>query len=111
MVAAPSDVLIRTDDGRRSARPLLLEELTAVLRRDKFRRYVAPDVVSAYLELVRREAELALDPEGPPPIRCTDPNDDYLITLAYSQNAALVSGDRDLLELSGKIPSSRRMSF
>jgi uncharacterized protein len=86
------------------ASPLLLEELTAVLEREKFRRYVALDVVAAYLELVRREAHLAPDPGGPPPIRCADPDDDYLIALAHSQNAALVSGDRDLLELSGKIP-------
>jgi putative PIN family toxin of toxin-antitoxin system len=86
------------------ASPLLLEELTMVLERDKFRRYVTLDLVAAYLELVRREAHLAPDPEGPPPVRCGDPDDDYLIALAHNQNAALVSGDRDLLELSGKIP-------
>jgi predicted nucleic acid-binding protein len=78
--------------------------LTAVLGRDQFRRYVPLDVVAAYLELVRREAQLAPDPDGPPPIHCADPADDYLIALAYSQNAALVSGDRDLLELSGRVP-------
>jgi uncharacterized protein len=86
------------------ASPLLLEELTAVLKRDKFRRYVALEVVTTYLELVGRDADLVPDPEGPPPIRCAEPDDDYLIALAHSQNAALVSGDRDLLELSGKIP-------
>jgi putative PIN family toxin of toxin-antitoxin system len=84
--------------------PLLLEELAAVLERGKFRRYVDLEVVSAYLELVRREAQLAPDPEEPPPIRCADPDDDYLIALAHSQNAALISGDRDLLELAGQIP-------
>jgi putative PIN family toxin of toxin-antitoxin system len=86
------------------ASPLLLEELAAVLERDKFRRYVDLEVVSAYLELVRHEAQLVPDPEEPPPIRCADPDDDYLIALAHSQNAALISGDRDLLELAGKIP-------
>jgi uncharacterized protein len=86
------------------ASPLLLEELEAVLGRNKFRRYVGLDVVVVYIELVRREAQLAPDPEAPPPIRCADPDDDYLIALAHSQNAALVSGDRALLELADKIP-------
>lgn len=86
------------------ASPLLLGELAAVLKREKFRRYADLEVVAAYLVLIRREAELAPDPEGPPPIRCADPDDDYLIALAHSQNAALISGDRHLLELAGKIP-------
>ena len=44
------------------------------------------------------------DPPGPPPVQCSDPNDDYLIALAHRQEAALVSGDRHLLELAGSIP-------
>jgi putative PIN family toxin of toxin-antitoxin system len=84
--------------------PQLLDELQAVLRREKFRRYVDLDDVTAYLDLLRRDAQLVADPETPPPIRCTDPDDDYLIALAHSQNAALVSGDSDLLELAAKIP-------
>jgi len=102
----PAKLLLAAREGSFDliASPLLLEELTAVLQRDKFRRYVDLDVVTAYLALVRREAELAPDPEGPPPIRCADPDDDYLIALAHSQNAALISGDRHLLELAGRIP-------
>jgi putative PIN family toxin of toxin-antitoxin system len=84
--------------------PQLLDELEAVLRREKFRRYVDLDGVTAYLDLLRRDAQLAADPKTPPPIRCTDPDDDYLIALAHSQNAALVSGDSDLLGLAEKIP-------
>ncbi len=84
--------------------PLLLEELESVLRRDKFRRYVDPDVVDQYLELLRGDAAMAADPAGPPPIHCVDPDDDYLIALAHSGRAALVSGDAGLLELAGKIP-------
>lgn len=84
--------------------PQLLDELEEVLRREKFRRFVDLDSVTAYLDLLRRDAQLAADPEIPPPIRCTDPDDDYLIALAHSQNAALVSGDSDLLELAEKIP-------
>jgi putative PIN family toxin of toxin-antitoxin system len=84
--------------------PLLLDELERVLRREKFRRYVDLDGVTAYLDLLRRDAQLAADPETPPPIRCEDPDDDYLIALAHSQHAALVSGDSDLLELAAEIP-------
>lgn len=84
--------------------PLLLDELERVLRREKFRRYVDLKGVTAYLDLLRRDAQLAADPETPPPIRCKDPDDDYLIALAHSQNAALVSGDGDLLELAKEIP-------
>jgi putative PIN family toxin of toxin-antitoxin system len=84
--------------------PLLLDELESVLQRKKFRRYIDLDGAAAYLHLLRRDAQLAADPETPPPIRCTDPDDDYLIALAHSQSAALVSGDSDLLELADRIP-------
>lgn len=84
--------------------PLLLNELESVLQRKKFRRYVDLDGVAAYLDLLRRDAQMADDPETPPPIRCTDPDDDYLIALAHSQSAALVSGDSDLLALADRIP-------
>jgi putative PIN family toxin of toxin-antitoxin system len=83
---------------------LLLGELESVLRREEFRRYAELDVVEAYMQLLRRDAQIAPDPETPPPVRCADPDDDYLISLAHSQNAALVSGDRHLLQLTGKIP-------
>lgn len=84
--------------------PLLLQKLESVLQREKFRRYVDLDGVAAYLDLLRHDAQLAADPETPPPVRCKDPDDDYLIALAHSQNAALVSGDSDLLELAKEIP-------
>ena len=86
------------------ASPLLLEELESVLGRKKFRRYADLDAVAAYLDLLRREVELAADPETSPPIRCADPDDDYLIALAHSRNAAIVSGDRHLLELAPQMP-------
>jgi uncharacterized protein len=84
--------------------PLLLEELDAVLRRDKFRRYVDLDVVSIYLDRLQGDGRSVTDPADPPPIRCSDPDDDYLIALAHATGAALVSGDRHLLELRGEIP-------
>lgn len=84
--------------------PTLLAELSAVLRREKFRRHVDLDVVSAYLGRLREDGHLAGDPSEPPPVRCPDPDDDYLIALAHSHGAALVSGDRHLLQLAAKIP-------
>jgi putative PIN family toxin of toxin-antitoxin system len=90
--------------------PLLLDELRLVLRREKFRRYVDLDVVGQYIGLLRRDAATAADPKEPPPIRCTDPDDDYLIALAHSRSAALVSGDSHLLDLSGGSRSSPRPS-
>ncbi|HKB51622.1 MAG TPA: putative toxin-antitoxin system toxin component, PIN family [Solirubrobacterales bacterium] len=84
--------------------PLLLEELRLVLLREKFRRYVDLDVVDQYVELLGRDAAMAADPAEPPPIHCADPDDDYLIALAHSRSAALVSGDGHLLDLAGEIP-------
>jgi putative PIN family toxin of toxin-antitoxin system len=79
----------------------LLEELEEVLGREKFRRYVSLATVRKYVRQIRSDAVVASDPEDPPPLRAVDPKDDYLIALAHSQNAILVSGDRHLLDLSG----------
>jgi uncharacterized protein len=84
--------------------PKLLGELETVLRREKFRRYLELDAIGATLRLLRQDGELVADPSGPPPVHCEDPGDDYLIALAHAKNAALVSGDRHLLDLAGKIP-------
>jgi uncharacterized protein len=84
--------------------PPLLAELEEVLRREKFRRYVDLDLVGGYLDAVRSLAALTADPEGPPPLRSPDPDDDYLIALAHSAAAVLVSGDSDLLDISGGAP-------
>jgi uncharacterized protein len=82
----------------------LLAELEEVLRRKKFRRYVDLAAVAEYIDLLRRDATLVEDPEGPPPLRSADPDDDYLIALAHSQNAILVSGDKHLLDIGRGAP-------
>lgn len=84
--------------------PRLLAELGDVLRREKFRRYVGLDVVEDYLALLRRDAALVSDPVEQPALRSADPDDDYLIALAQSERAALVSGDSHLLDLSAQAP-------
>jgi uncharacterized protein len=102
----PAKLLTATRNGsfELTVSPRLLEELGLVLHRGKFRRYVDLDGVDQYVELLRRDATMAADPAESPPIRCADPDDDYLIALAHSRSAALVSGDGHLLELAGQIP-------
>jgi putative PIN family toxin of toxin-antitoxin system len=84
--------------------PLLLEELEEALKREKLRRYVDLDAVRDFLALLRRDAHLAADPEGPPPLCSADPDDDYLIALAHDHSAVLVSGDAHLLDLADRAP-------
>jgi putative PIN family toxin of toxin-antitoxin system len=84
--------------------PLLLKELEGVLRRDKFRRCVDLEFVEEFVEMLRTEAEMAPDPADPAPLRSRDPKDDYLLALAFHQKAILVTGDSDLVELSGGAP-------
>jgi putative PIN family toxin of toxin-antitoxin system len=84
--------------------PLLLKELETVLLREKFRRYVTRDQVSDFLESLRQEGVLVRDPEDPAPLTCSDPEDEYLLALAYSQKAVLVSSDSDLLEIASGAP-------
>lgn len=83
---------------------LLLEELEVVLLRKKFRRYATVKEVMAYLAYIRRLATVAPDPDKPAPLACPDPGDEYLLALAYSQKAVLVSGDSDLLEIASGAP-------
>lgn len=80
----------------------LLEELARALSYPKVRERVAADNAERFVLLVRELAEVLSDPEGPPPIRSTDPGDDYLLALASRENAHLVSGDEHLLGLRGR---------
>ncbi|MDQ3724950.1 MAG: putative toxin-antitoxin system toxin component, PIN family [Actinomycetota bacterium] len=102
----PAKLLSAARDGRFDllVSALLLEELEAVLRRDKFRPYLDLADVAVSIHLLRAESRLVADPRVSPPVRCADPDDDYLIALAHHQRSALVSGDRHLLGLAGEIP-------
>ena len=55
-------------------------------------------------QLVRGDGTLAEDPASPPPVGSRDPDDDYLLALAISRRAYLVTGDEDLLVLSDDLP-------
>ncbi len=91
---------------------LLLDELEKTLARPKLRRLLNDDEISAFLELLRGGlADWVEDPGEPPSIKSRDPKDDYLIAVARAAQATLVTGDADLLELSGSIPVMSPRAF
>lgn len=87
------------------ASPKLIDELSAVLSRPKFRRYLDLETVEAFVAEFRSLCDPHSDPEAVAGLS-RDPKDDYLIALAQASQAdALVSGDSDLHNLT--IPGLR----
>jgi len=110
---SPAVVLRAWQDGQFElvVSPLLLDELERALAYPKLRRRVSAEEAEAVLDWLRRAATVTLDPQGPPPIRSRDPGDDYLLTLAASEHALLVSGDEHLLSLQRELPIHSPASF
>jgi len=102
----PATVLRAWRDGAFEllASEMLLAELQRALAYPKLRAYVSGDEAEAVLDWLSRSATLVADPAGPPAIGSPDAGDDYLLSLATTERAALVSGDRHLLSLSGEAP-------
>jgi putative PIN family toxin of toxin-antitoxin system len=103
----PAEVvdLVRYGVVRCAACPKLLGELEGVLRRPRFRRYIEPEEIDAYLQVLRAIATAQPDPTDLDDIDCRDPSDRYLVALARQVGAdVLVSGDRDLTELDDPDP-------
>jgi uncharacterized protein len=84
--------------------PLLLEELQRALAYPKLAERINADEALRLIDWLRREAILIDDPAELPSSRSEDPGDDYLLALAEAERAVLVSGDRDLLALTGQLP-------
>ncbi len=84
--------------------PLLVAELERALAYPKLAERIAAEEARELVEWLRREADLVEDPEGPPESSSEDPGDDYLVALAESERAVLVSGDKHLLKLTDEIP-------
>lgn len=82
----------------------LLAELTRALTYPKLRKHISEKEAEATVAWLRRTAVCLPDADRPPPCRSKDPGDDYLVALAAASRLALVSGDKDLLELAGQIP-------
>lgn len=85
------------------ASPNLLDELSAVLRRSKFRRYVREDEAEQYVDTLRRLSIILKDPEEVEAVSA-DPKDDYLMALAGSARALVVSGDPHLTKITDPDP-------
>jgi uncharacterized protein len=82
---------------------LLRTELERALAYPKPRERAEASEAIEFIELLRRGARTHDDPDGLPSARSPDPGDDYLIALAESAQAMIVSGDRHL-------PRTRRPS-
>jgi hypothetical protein len=82
----------------------LLEELERALAYPKLCRRIPEEDARAVLHWLAESATSASDPKDSPTVTSADPGDDYLIALAESRRAILVSGDKHLLDLADEIP-------
>lgn len=82
----------------------LLEELRRALAYPMLRRHITEQEAERFLQLLSESAIIVRDPDRVAPVRSLDPGDDYLIALASSSQAILVSGDKHLLDLADQIP-------
>lgn len=82
----------------------LLAELARALDYPKLRKRIPAENAAAFVSWVREHGTVAEDPAEPPPVRSPDPDDDYLLGLAITGHAFLVTGDQHLLGLSGELP-------
>jgi putative PIN family toxin of toxin-antitoxin system len=95
---APADVVRAVLAGEVIAvvSPQLLDELGTVLARTKFRRWISPTDAEEFVRAIAAKGEPHAD--VPEPTTATrDRDDDYLVALAVSADARLVTGDDDLL--------------
>lgn len=80
--------------------PALLGEVAAVPDRDRLRHYLSIEEARRFVADIASVMTPAADPSPPYPAVCRDPGDDYLVAFARAARVdALVTGDRDLLEL------------
>jgi putative PIN family toxin of toxin-antitoxin system len=84
--------------------PALLAELERTLARPKLRSRIDAGAAESFLSLLSEEAETVSDPEEPPPVRSSDPGDDYLLAVAAREQVPLVSGDEHVFALRGRAP-------
>jgi uncharacterized protein len=74
----------------------LMEELIAVCKRPKFAKYLYPELVAVFLQILRERLTF-IETHSKFQI-CRDPNDDYLLAICYDGEADyLLTGDNDLL--------------
>jgi len=85
----------------------LLTELERALAYPRLRSRISREDAEAFIELLRRTATEA-DDAVPSTRHSRDPGDDYLLGLARTNAAVLVTGDQDLLEVKSAPVASPR---
>lgn len=110
---APARILVAWLNGAFElvVSPLLIEELRRALAYPKIRRRIPVADGERFISIILEGAIRTPDPEGGPPLRSADPDDDYLIAVAVSAGAILVSGDGHLLELADRGPIQTPAEF
>lgn len=88
----------------------LLAELERALAYPKLRRRIAADQAAEFVGFLRNGAILAADPPSAAR-RSADAGDDYLLALAESERAVLVSGDQHLLAMADELPIQTARAF
>ncbi len=101
----PAQILARWIGGEYElcASPHLLDDVGRTLSSPKFRGRFEPDEPAAYVAFLGEHGTMASDPKAPPQ-RAPDADDDYLLALAETQRAVLVTGDQHLLGLADSFP-------
>ena len=76
------------------------DEIVSVLERPRLRRYLSLEEARRFVADLASATTQVDDAPLPHPAVCRDPRDDYLVALAVATHAdAIVTGDRDLLEV------------
>jgi putative PIN family toxin of toxin-antitoxin system len=89
-----------------------IAELSIVLGRDKFRKYISQNSATKYIKWYRGISEIVTVTQQV--IACRDPKDDKFLSLAVTGKADyLIAGDKDLLDMInyGGIPIYRAADF
>lgn len=84
--------------------PALLDELGRVLAYPKVLSRITERERAAFLAILAEHASQVDDANDAPTVGSDDPDDDYLIAVAESGRAVLVSGDQHLLRLAEVLP-------
>lgn len=88
----------------------LLDELQGALAYPKLRARITASEAAEFVALLRHKAMLVDDP-GAGGHRSADPGDDYLLAIAESAQAVLVSGDQHVLALADELPIQDARAF
>lgn len=109
---APAQIVARwvAGDLELVVSELLLAQLGRALAFPRVRAQVPAADAAGFLALLRHAAVVAPDSSAPA-LRSPDPGDDYLLALAESERAMLVSGDQHLLGLGERLPIRTPRAF